>query len=409
MNGNVFDLSSAWKKNLMINGNGHIIESLANVLIALRDAPAVSGVFAFNELSRSVMVQAPLPGSVTLSAFEPRPLTDHDVLAVQEWLQTQALPTISRNVVADAIDLVSSENSFDPICEYLESLHWDGTPRIETWLHFYLGAEESEYTRAIGQMFLVAMVARSYEPGCQADHLMVLEGAQGTGKSTACRILGGGWFSDSLPDISNSKAVSQHLRGLWLIELSELSALSKTESEALKAFISRRTERYRPPYGRNEVHEPRRCVLIGTTNRDGYLRDETGGRRFWPVRTGSVDCEALAADRDQLFAEAVHVYRQCGCWWPDQKFEAAHAKHEQEGRYEQDVWFAAVADYLSREYGYVELMGLARSALNFQEKEIGTRDQRRIIALLTACGWVRASTNDPVTRRARWYRRDHNE
>ncbi|EJL53929.1 putative P-loop ATPase [Rhizobium sp. CF122] len=401
---NVVDLSSDWRKNLMSNGNGHILENLANVLVALREASEFSGLFCYDELACSVMVQAPLPGSDALSAFEPRPLTDADVLSVQEWLQTQALPTIGRGVVADAIDLVSRENSFDPICDYLDSVFWDGTPRIENWLHFYLGAEESEYTRAIGKMFLVAMIARAYEPGCQADHLLVLEGAQGTRKSTACRILGGEWFSDSLPDIRNSKAVSQHLRGLWLIELSELSALTRTESEALKAFISRTTERYRPPYGRNEVHEPRRCILIGTTNKDGYLRDETGGRRFWPVRTGRIDSEALAADRDQLFAEAVHFYQQSGCWWPDQEFEAAHSKPEQEGRYEQDAWFAAIADYLSREHGYVELMSVARNALNFQDKEIGTRDQRRISALLTACGWVRAQTNDPLTRRARWYR-----
>lgn len=404
MKENVVDLSSWWKKNLMTSGNGHVVENLANVLLALREAPELSGLFRYDKLACCVMVQAPLPGSVTLSSFEPRPLMDADLLCVQEWMQMQALPTIGRGVIADGIDLVAHENSFDPVCDYLNSLQWDGKPRIETWLHAYLGAEKNEYTTAIGRMFLVAMVARAYEPGCQADHVMVLEGAQGTRKSTACRILGGEWFSDSLPDISNSKAVSQHLRGLWLIELPELSALSRTDSEALKAFISRRIERYRPPYGRNEVHEPRRCILVGTTNKDGYLRDETGGRRFWPVRTGRIDSELLAADRDQLFAEAVHVYQQSGCWWPDQEFEGAHAKHEQEGRYEQDAWFAAVSDYLSHEHGYVELIGIARRALNLQDKEIGTRDQRRISALLAACGWVRAPTNDPVTRRARWFR-----
>jgi len=326
----------------------------------------------------------PMRGNAPRLRFTPHPLTDGDVTLIQEWLQGAGLRRIGKEITHQAIERVALENAFHPLHDYFRSLNWDGVPRVDTWLATYLGVQQTDYTRGIGKMTLISMVARIAEPGCRADHMLVLEGPQGELKSTFCRLLGGEYFSDHLPDLAFAgKDVSQHLRGKSLIEVTEMHAMSRADTTLLKAFVTRTHERYRPSYGRAEVIEPRQCIFIGTTNKAEYLRDETGGRRFWPVKVREIKLEEFKRDRDQMFAEAVHLYKAKVPWWPTKDFERKHIQPEQEARFEHDAWEEAILDYFNRtKPRSVTILELARKALTIKTDRVGTADQRRIKGIL---------------------------
>lgn len=341
--------------------------------------------FAYDEMLGATVLRESLAPQ---SGFQPRPLRDTDVLYVQERLQQAGLKKLSNEDTHRAIDRRAQICRFHPVRDYLDGLAWDGKARLNNLFPDYFGTVRSEYTESIGPMFLISMVARVMDPGCKADHMPIIEGPQGALKSTACRILAGQWFSDSLPEIRNGKDASHHLRGKWLIEVAEMHAMDRAESAMLKSFITRDVERYRPAYGRREVIEPRQCIFVGTTNKETYLRDETGGRRFWPVRAGRIDIDALNRDRDQLFAEAVQRYQQDGQWWPDKDFELAHIEPEQRSRYEGDAWEETISEWLVMQVK-VTISMVAREALRIETPRLGTADQRRIAAALERLGWKR--------------------
>jgi predicted P-loop ATPase len=377
-----------WLSQCHVGSSGAVLGILANCMLALRLDTDLADVFAFDDMARVPMLVKPLPGTEAGHGELPRPVTDTDVGILQEWLQNAGITKLGRDTVHQAVDLRAHELAYHPVRDWLEGLIWDGQERLGGWLADYLGAEATPYAAGIGRMFLVAMVARIFDPGSKADHMLILEGLQGARKSTACSILGGEWFSDNLPDVSSGKEAAMHLRGRWLIEIAEMSSMSKAESSVLKAFITRTVERYRPSYGRREVTEPRQCVFIGTTNQTVYLRDETGGRRFWPVKVGTIDTDALARDRDQLFAEAVERFRAGDAWWPDAYFERQHVQSQQEARFESDAWQDIVSVWLVGK-ARTTVSEVARDALSIEAPRIGTADQRRIAAVLERMGWHR--------------------
>jgi predicted P-loop ATPase len=312
-------------------------------------------------------------------------------------LQRSCLTRIARDIVHQAVVKRAHEGSYHPVRDYLERLEWDSELRLDEWTATYLGCEATPYAAKVGAMFLIAMVARIIRPGCKADYMPILEGPQGALKSSACRVLGGEYFSDHLPDIGNKDA-SQHLRGKWLIEIAEMHAMNRAEVAQLKAFITRTTERYRPPHGRLEVIEERQCVYIGTTNKSAYLRDETGGRRYWPLVAGVIRVDALAKDRDQLFAEAMGRYRRGDDWWPTKDFELEHIKPEQDSRYEGDVWEETIGQMLALK-DKTTVLEVARH-IGIETQRVGRADQNRIIGILEHMGWHRAERSES----ARWWR-----
>jgi predicted P-loop ATPase len=386
----------AWHHDCITDGNGKIMPVVASAIIAIQNEPRIGNALAFDEMMRTTM----LVGSIGDAGVFPRQLTDNDVVKVQRWMQLAGIKRVGKDTVHDAVRLCAEERSYHPVRDYLNGLRWDKMPRLDSWLDTYLGTKATPYTGAIGRMFLIAMVARIFRPGAKVDYMLVLEGEQGKTKSTACNVLAGIWFSDDMPDIT-SKDAKQHMRGKWLIEIAEMHAMNRADTTLLKSFITRKEEQYRPSFGRLEISEPRQCVFIGTTNKATYLRDETGGRRFWPVKCGNINIAKLTTDRDQLFAEAVHLYQAGEPWWPDKNFEDQHIKPQQADRYEADVWEESIETWLAAKTD-VTLTEVALQALHLKKENIGTAEQRRIAAALENLGWERGKNT--ATRRP-WHRR----
>lgn len=379
---------------LVKNRDDKPIPNLGNCcLLTAQTFPAT---FKLNTFTGKTEVHQSLPSPVTgkpMPQDGPRELTDSDYTAVSAALARSHGLSFSVQQISAAIESTAKENAYHPIRDYLNSLKWDGVPRIDNWLHDFLGAEDTPYTAGVGRMFLVGLVARIMRPGCKNDYVLILEGAQGIRKSSACRVLAGGrYFSDALPPIRDaSKDLSQHLSGKWLIEMAEMSATSRADTEALKAFLTRTHETYRPAYGRNEVTQPRQCVFIGTTNRSEYLRDATGDRRFWPVRCGTdgnpIDIDSLRDHRDQLFAEAYHLFQTGAQWWPDAAFETENIRPQQAERFECDPWEEMIATHI--EITQTDRLTVAGLLTNVIDKKAPSHaDRSRVRAILQRLGYT---------------------
>jgi predicted P-loop ATPase len=273
---------------------------------------------------------------------------------------------------------------------------------------------------------MMSAVARIMHHGAKADHMLIVEGPQGAKKSTALKLLAGGeWFTDELAEIG-SKDAAQQMRGIWIIEIAELDAISRAEVSRIKAFLTRTTDRYRPPYERYIVTVPRQCIFAGSVNPETYLRDETGNRRFWPVRCGSIDLDALTRDRDQIWAEAVTRYREGAIWWLDDLQLVASAKAEQDQRYQTDAWDARIDRWLSYErrrvnHGYgsfddwreeqveratvltdVSVGEILEGALSIEPARWTKGDQMRVGAYLKTRCWERYQTRKDGLREWRY-------
>jgi predicted P-loop ATPase len=364
---------------------------LRNALIVLRNEAGFNACFAYDEMQQAVMVLSPPPicHDASHGAQTPRFADPEDITRLQEYLQHVAMPRLARDHVEHALEEFARERAVHPLRDRLNYLEWDGEPRMGLFLHKALGVPDDEYHRQIGAMFLIAMVARVFDPGCQADYMLVLEGPQGIEKSKFCRALATDeYFSDALPRLeSDLVRVSMHLRGKWLIEISELSAFSKAEAGALKAFITRREEIYTPKYGRKERREPRQCLFIGTTNDDEYIRDDTGGRRFWPVKVLKVDLDWLDANLDQLFAEAVAAYREGKPHWPDEAFEKATIAAQQAER----IVFDHLTDRTLEVIDVTPVITIAAiwTSMGGDITKLGMIEQKRIAAILKKNGFMR--------------------
>jgi putative DNA primase/helicase len=253
-----------------------------------------------------------------------------------------------------------------------------------------MGAPSHEILSVFGAKFLIGAVARIYQPGCQMDNALVFEGAQGAGKTSAVAILFGREHMISSISDFKGKEASISLQGRWVAEIAELAALKKTDITDVKKFITETVDQYRPPFGRGTVDRPRRCVFIGTTNERQYLKDQTGNRRFWPVPCGQVDVAALAADRGNLWAEAVARYRANEPWWITDRETLAKAELAQADRAMQDPWDEQIERWLLDNPGidFITSARLLTEALKVDIPRQGRAEEMRVAELMSVKGWA---------------------
>jgi hypothetical protein len=330
-----------WRALLIYTRSGQPRAILANAITALRHSPDWEGVLGYNEFSLYAVTLQPTPWQGPGNAN----WTDADDSLATEWLQRSGI-NVKSNVTAEAVQTVAREHSFHPVRDYLQALKSDGKERVYTWLIAYLGCPDTPWTRAVGRRWLISAVARIMQPGCQADYCLLLEGIQGLKKSSALSALAGDdWFTDNISDLG-SKDSRLDLRGKWIIEWAELANMRRHEAEKVKAFLTARIDHFRAPYGRRTEDMPRSCVFAGTTNDETPFIDSTGNRRFWPVRCGEIDIEALRRDRDQLWAEAYILYKNGEPWWLESAELNKLAVAEQEERYEPGVWDSQIREWI---------------------------------------------------------------
>lgn len=413
-----------WANQLRLDLTGTPERNEANVITALSNDEAFAGAMVFDEFRQEVLVMRPLPWDEQPPNL-PRAWTDADDVRCAEWMQRREI-NVSPITVSRGVGAVAREIRIHPVRDYLTSLRWDGVPRLERWVIVYLGAEDTQLNRAIGSRWMISGVARIMQPGCKVDHMLILEGPQGGKKSSAIKTLAGTeWFTDELAEIG-SKDAAQQMRGIWVVEFAELDAISRAEVSRIKAFLSRTTNRYRPPYERYIVTVPRQCIFAGSVNPETYLRDETGNRRFWPIRCGTIDLDALTRDRDQLWAEAVLRYREGAIWWFEEPELIASAKAEQDERYHADAWDARIDRWLVYErrrvnHGYanyddwreeeverptpladVSVGEILEGALGIEPARWTKADQMRVGAYLKTRQWERYQARSGAIREWRY-------
>lgn len=329
---------------------GGIADCRENVYLVLKHWPELQGLIGYDEFAHRVLKLRQPPWD---SPPDGEWSTNDDYF-LGYWLATHLRVEIrSEATIVAGVAMAAHENRFHPVQQYLDNLPaWDGVERLAHWLADCLGAEDNTYNALVGGWFVMNLVRRIRQPGCQSDYMVVLEGLQGKRKSTSLRTLVGrdDWFADTPIRIGDKDALL-NLAGKWLYEIGELDSFNRAETTAVKQYLTSRIDRVREPFARRPADRPRSCIFAGTTNQGEYLKDPTGARRFWPVACeGEIDLEKLAGWREQLFAEAIArlaspdpEVRRC---WPTREEEAKYLIPQQEAREIGDPWFERVAQWV---------------------------------------------------------------
>jgi predicted P-loop ATPase len=376
-----------WRGLLLSSDMTPTARSVHDALVLFEHHPDMRGRLRYNAFTKQAMTGSALPWHTGGYQY-PRPLDDADGMMAAGWAEEKGLMKVSVGTFKECLVTVAKKYPYNPLVDWLHGIEWDQEPRIDMWLVNYLGAIYQEYLTHVGPKFLIGAVARALKPGEKVDTMLILEGPQGRFKSTAARTLFGvDWYTDDLADF-HSKDAALQMQGKWGIEMSELASMSKAEANRTKAILSRQIDRFRAPYDRFVAEHPRQCVFIGTTNPiDGYFKDPTGSRRFWPVRCGEIKLPALTADREQLWAEAVFRYERGDKWWLENS-EVDLAKLEQDKRRETDPWELVIEKKLGSQTWAI-VSHVMTDWLNLPIEKQDKSTQMRVASYFRSLGWER--------------------
>lgn len=337
------DYNDEWKAELEYTKSGKLLCNIANIILILENDPALAGHIVHDLFTGMDSAKDGLPWNKNANQW-----TDTDDANLRVWLEKHYDIT-GKEKIADALTAVLTRHSYHPIRDYLSGLTWDGVPRLDRIIIDYMGAEDSELNRAMSRKHFVAAVARVFNPGCKYDYCLIMSGAEGIGKSTLLRVMGGKWFNDSITTLEGKEGMEQ-LRRAWVVELGELSSIKRSDVEQVKAHLSKQVDIYRAAYARRVLEHPRQCVFCGTTNEALFLKGDTGNRRFWVIpvvaelRKYRDWSEAIRRDRDQLWAEAVHYYKQGEPLYLSEELEAQAKQRQQDFNDDNDDPIVAMLD-----------------------------------------------------------------
>jgi predicted P-loop ATPase len=375
-----------------------------NCLNFLKTDEKLLGLFRYNEfVSRTILTRKPFwlnhwRGEKTLS--------DEDLLEIKQHLTTLNFQP-SLGLLMEAVQSISLANKFHPVRDYFDSLTWDKTPRVDTFLSTYFEAKDTPYTRFVSKLMLCAAIKRILHPGIKYDYLVILEGDQGIGKSRGIQALAGEFFSE-ITLYEHDKDLIDKMQGKWILEVSELDVFKKRDVESLKSFLAIGIDRVRMSYARNTSSYPRQCIFLASYNPDGmgYFRDFTGNRRFLPVSCGKVNVSGIKDNRDQLFAEAMELEKEFNLYVPDDIDKDAIA--EQEMRLVVDAWEPYIEKWLEdpmkEPEGYFTISDVWSHALNGMMDRITRAEQIRIAHILQKMGFKQKSQRYEGTTRRVYYR-----
>ncbi len=383
-------------KDGLLMRNGQIVPCLANIYDILSRDSRWEGVLGFDEFAYAIRKLKPPPFGGEAGEWD----ANDDVQSAM-WITREYWFAPSPVQVAEAVEALAKDNGFHPVRDYLSSLEWDGVRRIDDWIADYIGAPKNAYVMRVSRWFLMGMVARVMQPGVKFDCCLVLEGDQGRKKSTMLRVLGGEWFGDTDLDLHNKDSMAT-IRGSWLYEFAEMGSIARSEASRQKSFLSRQIDEFRPPYGRRDIRSPRQLVFAGTVNEWTWNKDETGGRRFWPIICShDIDCDGLGAVRDQLFAEAYLLYKSGKRFWPTGEEQQKLFDPEQIKRHQSDGYIDLLHQFVSERY---DLFSLADAAdhLKIDPARLSRDIQTRIGKALRALGCTREEKRTNVIRY--WYK-----